>query len=50
MKRVPPLLIIFQQTTKATAFWLLHPPQVAGWLRQNPQAEQKLKVMFIALR
>jgi hypothetical protein len=35
------LLIIYQQTMKATAFWLQHMQQVAGWLRQILQADQK---------
>jgi|WetSurMetagenome_2_1015567.scaffolds.fasta_scaffold89585_1 hypothetical protein len=35
------LLIIYQQTMKATAFLPLHMVQVAGWLRLIPQAEQK---------
>jgi hypothetical protein len=38
MKRVLPLLIIFQAAMKATAFWLLRLLWVAGWLRRPPQA------------
>jgi hypothetical protein len=34
----PPLLIIYQRALRATAFWLMHQPQVAGWLWSNPQA------------
>jgi hypothetical protein len=36
-----PLLIIYQQTLMATAFWLLQVPQIAGWLRLIPQAKQQ---------
>jgi len=37
----PPLLIIFLEAMVATAFWLLHMDDVAGWLRLIPQAEQQ---------
>jgi hypothetical protein len=33
------LLIIYQRALMAIAFWLLHMPQVAGWLRLILQAE-----------
>jgi hypothetical protein len=40
------LLIIYQRAMRATAFWLLHLPQFAGWLRQKPLAEQlKLRML-----
>jgi hypothetical protein len=38
------LLIIYQQTLRVAAFLLLHLPQVAGWLRQKLQAEQKINI------
>jgi len=40
------LLIIYQRTMKATLFWLPHMPWVAGWLRQNPQADMAKQKIF----
>jgi len=37
----PPLLIIYQQTMKTTAFCLLHLLLFAGWLWLIVQADQK---------
>jgi hypothetical protein len=34
-----PLLIIYQWAMRTIAFLLQHVPQVAGWLRHNPQAD-----------
>jgi hypothetical protein len=36
---MPPLLIIYQHTLKAAAFWLLQLPHTADWLRRFPQAD-----------
>jgi hypothetical protein len=35
------LLIFFLGTLRATLFWLLQLPQVAGWLWNKPQAEHR---------
>jgi hypothetical protein len=41
-----PLLIIYQQTLRATAFWFLRLPQVAGWLRKTLQADTQKQTIF----
>jgi hypothetical protein len=46
MKGVPPLLIIFQRTLKAAAFWLLRLPRVADWLRLITQADIPKQKIF----
>jgi len=45
----PALLIFFQQTFRANAFWILSLQLVASWLRQKPQEKSQKQKIFSQL-